>query len=205
MVPPRPGTPKQTLWTTALGVTLTHLLRGAASTCREVAQVQRRESGDGPASATACLRKIAHGDAVSYLSMTTSLSGRYRFGAFELQPDERRLLLAGDAVRIGRHGFDLLVVMVERKGRLIGKDELLERVWPGLVLKKHAEAQVSALRGSWAATRSPPSRGAATASRSRSTGSMRLRPPHRGTTCRTPSPASSAARSRWPSSGICSA
>jgi DNA-binding winged helix-turn-helix (wHTH) protein len=52
----------------------------------------------------------------------------YRFGRFELQPDERRLLAAGSPVRVGPHAFDLLTALVERSGRLVTKDELLERV-----------------------------------------------------------------------------
>jgi hypothetical protein len=43
----------------------------------------------------------------------------YRFGRFELQPDERRLLAAGSPVRVGPHAFDLFIALVERSGRLV--------------------------------------------------------------------------------------
>jgi DNA-binding winged helix-turn-helix (wHTH) protein len=61
----------------------------------------------------------------------------YRFGRFELQPDERRLLAAGSSVRVGPHAFDLLIALVERSGRLVTKDELLERVWPKVIVEEN--------------------------------------------------------------------
>lgn len=72
---------------------------------------------------------------------------RYRFSQFELQPDERRLLAAGVPIRIGPHAFDLLLELVEHSGRLALKEELLERVWPKVVVEENAlQVQISALR-----------------------------------------------------------
>src|SRR5258706_6661391 len=72
---------------------------------------------------------------------------RYRFGRFELQPDKRRLLAAGALVDVGSRAFDLLVVLVERDGHLVTKDELLERVWPKAIVEENTlQVQVSALR-----------------------------------------------------------
>src|SRR5258708_40122529 len=71
----------------------------------------------------------------------------YRFGRFELQPDKRRLLTSGIPVDVGSRAFDLLVVLVERDGHLVTKDELLERVWPKVVVEDNTlQAQVSMLR-----------------------------------------------------------
>jgi non-specific serine/threonine protein kinase len=79
--------------------------------------------------------------------MTSSSPIRYRFGAFELQPEERRLLSGGTSVAISPRAFDLLVVLVESEGRLSTKDELLERVWPRMVVEENAlQAQISLLR-----------------------------------------------------------
>src|SRR5215468_4602868 len=73
--------------------------------------------------------------------------GRYRFGAFELQLDERRLLSDGTAVSLRLRAFDLLAAFVDRAGHLVTKDELLDRVWPGVVVEEAAlHVQVSALR-----------------------------------------------------------
>ena len=72
---------------------------------------------------------------------------RYRFGLFELQPDQRRLLKDGAPVSLRPRAFDLLVALVDRAGHLVGKDELLERVWPKAVVEEAAlHVQVSALR-----------------------------------------------------------
>ena len=71
----------------------------------------------------------------------------YRFGDFELQPSERRLLKAGEPVALPGRAFYLLLVLVERAGRLVSKDELLERVWPKLVVEEsNLQVHVSALR-----------------------------------------------------------
>ncbi len=72
---------------------------------------------------------------------------RYLFGNCELQPDERRLLSAGQAISIGPRAFDLLVALVEHGGRLLTKDELLARVWPRMVVEENSlQVQISALR-----------------------------------------------------------
>src|SRR5258706_14281620 len=72
---------------------------------------------------------------------------RYRFGAFALQPDNRRLLKDGATIALRPRAFDLLVALVDRAGRLVTKDELLDRVWPKTVVEEAAlHVQVSALR-----------------------------------------------------------
>src|SRR6266536_133374 len=72
---------------------------------------------------------------------------RYRFGPFELQPAERRLLRDGAAVPLRPRAFDLLAALVDRAGHLVTKDELLDQVWPKMVVEEAAlHVQVSALR-----------------------------------------------------------
>src|SRR5260221_11109900 len=72
---------------------------------------------------------------------------RYRFGAFELQSDKRRLLKDGETISLRPRAFDLLVALVDRAGHLVIKDELLERVWPTTVVEEAAlPVQVSTLR-----------------------------------------------------------
>ncbi len=74
-------------------------------------------------------------------------SAACRFGRFELQPGERRLLADGRPVALGARAFDLLVALVERAGELVSKNELLTLVWPGLVVEENnLQVQVSALR-----------------------------------------------------------
>lgn len=74
-------------------------------------------------------------------------SFRYRFGHFELQPAERRLLADGIAVHIGPHALDVLVALVEGAGRLVTKDELLARVWGRVVVEENTlQVHVAMLR-----------------------------------------------------------
>src|SRR5258705_11802692 len=72
---------------------------------------------------------------------------RYRFGSFELQPDNRRLLKDGATISLRPRAFDLLAALVDRSGHLVTKDELLDQVWPKMVVEEAAlHVQVSALR-----------------------------------------------------------
>src|SRR6266498_3003266 len=72
---------------------------------------------------------------------------RYRFGPFELQPDNRRLLKDGAAITLRPRAFDLLAALVNRAGHLVTKDELLDQVWPKMVVEETAlRVQLSALR-----------------------------------------------------------
>jgi len=71
----------------------------------------------------------------------------YRFGPFELQPDKRRLLREGVTISLRPRAFDLLGALVQRAGHLVTKDELLDQVWPKMVVEEAAlHVQVSALR-----------------------------------------------------------
>ena len=69
------------------------------------------------------------------------------FGRFALQPEERRLVADGQPVTLGARAFDLLVVLVERAGQLVAKNDLLMLVWPGLVVEENnLQVQISTLR-----------------------------------------------------------
>ena len=70
-----------------------------------------------------------------------------RFGHFELQPHERRLLVAGEPAALGARALDLLVALAERAGQLVGKHALMDLVWPDVVVEdNNLAAQISALR-----------------------------------------------------------
>jgi len=71
----------------------------------------------------------------------------YEFGPFRLDPAERLLLRDGKAVPLTPKAFELLVLLVENRGHLLKKDELIERVWPNTFVEEANLAQnVSALR-----------------------------------------------------------
>jgi predicted ATPase/DNA-binding winged helix-turn-helix (wHTH) protein len=75
------------------------------------------------------------------------MSVNYRFGGFELRPATRQLLADGRAAALSARAFDVLQALIERRERLVTKDELLEVVWPGLVVEENnLQVHVSALR-----------------------------------------------------------
>ncbi|MDP1901790.1 MAG: winged helix-turn-helix domain-containing protein [Rubrivivax sp.] len=69
------------------------------------------------------------------------------FGRCVLRPATRQLLIAGQPAALGSRAFDLLLALVERRDRVVGKNELLDLVWPGLVVEENnLQVHVSALR-----------------------------------------------------------
>lgn len=75
------------------------------------------------------------------------MNSHYRFGRFQVQPAAQRLLVDGEVTALGPRAFELLVALVERAGKLVSKAELLDLVWPGLVVEENnLQVQVSTLR-----------------------------------------------------------
>ena len=70
-----------------------------------------------------------------------------RFDSFTLLPAERRLVKSGKEVRLGGRTFDILFALIERAPALVSKQELLERVWPGLTVEEgNLRFQITSLR-----------------------------------------------------------
>jgi DNA-binding winged helix-turn-helix (wHTH) protein/tetratricopeptide (TPR) repeat protein len=63
--------------------------------------------------------------------------GAYRFGPFQLDVRERRLLRGTDVIPLRLKVFDTLRVLVENAGRLVTKDELLTTVWPDTTVEEN--------------------------------------------------------------------
>jgi TolB-like protein/DNA-binding winged helix-turn-helix (wHTH) protein len=71
----------------------------------------------------------------------------FEFGWFRLNPAERLLLREQVQVRLPPKAFDALVVLVENRGHLLEKDELLRKVWPDTFVEESNLAQhISILR-----------------------------------------------------------
>jgi TolB-like protein/DNA-binding winged helix-turn-helix (wHTH) protein/Tfp pilus assembly protein PilF len=71
----------------------------------------------------------------------------FEFGSFRLNPAERLLLRDQSQIRLPPKAFDALVVLVENRGHLLEKDELLRRVWPDTFVEESNLAQhISVLR-----------------------------------------------------------
>jgi len=78
---------------------------------------------------------------------TAAAAETLRFDHFELHPAERGLRVRGEPVSLGGRAFDLLLVLAQRHERLVTKQELLDLVWPGLVVEEHNVAtQIGNLR-----------------------------------------------------------
>lgn len=54
----------------------------------------------------------------------------YEFGPFHLNTSERQLLRDGRPVLLAPKAFEMLLVLVEKSGRLVEKDELMKTLWP---------------------------------------------------------------------------
>jgi predicted ATPase/DNA-binding winged helix-turn-helix (wHTH) protein len=69
------------------------------------------------------------------------------FGPFRLLAAQRLLLEDDNPVRMGSRALDILTALVERPGELVGKDELMARVWRGTFVEEgNLKFQVGALR-----------------------------------------------------------
>jgi DNA-binding winged helix-turn-helix (wHTH) protein len=61
-------------------------------------------------------------------------SGVIAFGHFRLRAAERLLEKDGVRLKLGSRALDILIALVERAPEIVGKRELLARVWPDLVV-----------------------------------------------------------------------
>ena len=69
------------------------------------------------------------------------------FGRVRVRPAERKLLVDDCAVRLGGRAFELLLALIERRDRTASKNELLDVVWPGLVVEENnLQQQIRVLR-----------------------------------------------------------
>ena len=78
----------------------------------------------------------------------------YVSGKWEVDLTRRELRAEGKHVPIGGRAFEIVEVMVLSAGHLVTKDELIDRVWHGVIVEENAlQAQISAIRKSFGADR----------------------------------------------------
>ncbi|PYM12680.1 MAG: hypothetical protein DMD81_23345 [Candidatus Rokuibacteriota bacterium] len=76
------------------------------------------------------------------------------FGRFKVVRHRRELLADGRPVELGGRAFDTLLALIDARGTVLGKDELLSRVWPDRVVEENnLAAQISVLRQAFGADR----------------------------------------------------
>jgi len=70
------------------------------------------------------------------MALMTGTIAKYRFERFEVRPASRQLLVDGRPAKLGTRALDLLLTLIERRERVVTKNELLQLVWPGLVVEE---------------------------------------------------------------------
>jgi TolB-like protein len=75
------------------------------------------------------------------------MTSRFIGAGFEIRPDERRVFDRGRPVDLTPRAFDLLLQLLNNRGRVLTREELLAGVWPGLVVaENNLSVQMAAVR-----------------------------------------------------------
>lgn len=92
----------------------------------------------------------------SWSGPATAASADLEFGRPRVLLRRRQLLADGVAVELGGRALDALLVLLVANSALVTKEELLSRVWPGVVVsEENLKSQVHALRKALGADRDP--------------------------------------------------
>jgi DNA-binding winged helix-turn-helix (wHTH) protein len=60
----------------------------------------------------------------------------YASDACEIDLGRRELRVSGSPVPVGGRAFAIIEVLARSAGELVTKDELIDRIWPGLIVGK---------------------------------------------------------------------
>ena len=79
--------------------------------------------------------------------MREQLIDNFRFAEFELDTAKRLLFKSGEIVPLNSKTFDLLETLIESRGRVLSREELLTKIWPDqFVEESNLTVHVSTLR-----------------------------------------------------------
>jgi DNA-binding winged helix-turn-helix (wHTH) protein/TolB-like protein/tetratricopeptide (TPR) repeat protein len=79
--------------------------------------------------------------------MATEITRVFEFGPFRLDEAECQLFRDGQLIPIPPKVFDTLILLIEHRGHLVGKDELMSRLWPdSFVQEVSLNRSISTLR-----------------------------------------------------------
>jgi DNA-binding winged helix-turn-helix (wHTH) protein len=74
-------------------------------------------------------------------------SSEISFGRFRVYPAQFLLLENDEPTSIGSRALQLLIVLLERPGELVSRQQLMDRVWPGIFVEPaNLTVHISALR-----------------------------------------------------------
>src|SRR5262245_60922198 len=68
--------------------------------------------------------------------MSQQIKRFYEFDNFRIDLTERALLREGEFVSLTQKAFEVLVELVERRGGIVSKEELMEKVWPDTIVEE---------------------------------------------------------------------
>ena len=78
----------------------------------------------------------------------------YQFGGWELDLARRELRARGVPVPLGSRAFAIFAVLVQSAGKLVTKEDLMARVWPGVIVEENTlEVHISMVRKALGADR----------------------------------------------------
>jgi TolB-like protein/DNA-binding winged helix-turn-helix (wHTH) protein/Tfp pilus assembly protein PilF len=90
------------------------------------------------------------------MSMAIEVSKKYLFGDFEVDPANHQLTRAERPVALSRKRFQVLLYLLERPGKLVTREELLEQFWDGSdVYEDNLTKCISEIRKALADQRKP--------------------------------------------------
>ena len=77
----------------------------------------------------------------------TGSGATYKFGHYVVRAETRQVLVEESPAKLSSRAFDVLLALIERRDRVVTKSELLDVVWPGLVVEENnLQVHIWALR-----------------------------------------------------------
>jgi DNA-binding winged helix-turn-helix (wHTH) protein len=64
------------------------------------------------------------------VKISSSVPPTFRFGVFELDPRSGELRKQGMKIRLQGQPVEILVILLERSGEIVSRDELQKKLWP---------------------------------------------------------------------------
>ena len=79
--------------------------------------------------------------------MSTERKSLYEFEKFRCDPGEHLLVRDGKPISLAPKAFEILVVLIESNGRLLTKEELMQKMWPDTYVEEaNLTINISAVR-----------------------------------------------------------
>src|SRR5262245_56579184 len=70
--------------------------------------------------------------------MSKEISSKiYEFGGFRLEQAQQRLLYRGEPVALKPKILDLLLFLIQSRGQLVAKDDLMREIWPDTIVEEN--------------------------------------------------------------------